>query len=110
MAYTIERLNLDGQGRRNYRVFTMAAATEPVYHQSQVVGSTPSYWPAITDVPCPCGCGGTIRWAEAGYVPGYRVCDTCGRHFIGGGKAESPTLILMGDRRWRWPVKRGTRA
>lgn len=38
-------------------------------------------WESITDVPCPFKCGGEIHWAEAGYVPGYRICDKCGRHF-----------------------------
>jgi hypothetical protein len=33
-------------------------------------------WPSITDVACPCkGCNGILRWAEAGHVPGYRICD-----------------------------------
>jgi hypothetical protein len=39
-------------------------------------------WEAITDVPCMFRrCSGTIRWAENGYVPGYRICDACGRHY-----------------------------
>ncbi len=43
-------------------------------------------WESVTDVPCTFRCDGTIRWAEAGYVPGYRICDDCGRHFeVGGG-------------------------
>ena len=45
MAYTIERLNLDELGRRNYRVFAMAPAMQPVYYQSEVVRSVPDYWP-----------------------------------------------------------------
>ena len=76
----------------------MAVVTEPVYHGTQVVGSVPTYWPAITDVPCPVCDSGTIRWAEAGYVPAYRKCDGCGRNFWGAGTAENPTLILMGRR------------
>lgn len=39
-------------------------------------------WQTITDVPCFFRhCSGTIRWAENGYVPGYRICDKCGRHY-----------------------------
>lgn len=39
-------------------------------------------WSAITDVSCFFrACSGTLRWAENGYVPGYRICDTCGRHY-----------------------------
>lgn len=40
-------------------------------------------WESITDAPCPRGCGGTVRWAEAGYVPGYRCCDLCDARYIG---------------------------
>ena len=40
-----------------------------------------SGWPSITDVPCPLsGCCGILRWAEAGYVPGYRICDGTTKH------------------------------
>lgn len=44
---------------------------------------TTTGWQSITDVPCPRGCGGTIQWAEAGRVPGYRVCNCCDAHFVG---------------------------
>ena len=55
------------------------------------------YWPAVTDVPCPAPrCAGIIRWAEAGYVPGYRICDGCGRHFLAAGHADAPTLLRVG--------------
>ena len=33
------------------------------------------FWDGTSDVPC--SCGGMIRWAEAGYVPGSRACDQC---------------------------------
>ena len=40
-------------------------------------------WDNVTNVACP-GCGvGLIRWAEAGAVPGWRECDTCGRQYMG---------------------------
>ena len=81
----IERLDLDGTGARRTCVYEMPAAAD--------------YWPAVTDVPCPCDCIGVIRWAEAGYVPGYRICDECGRHFQAGGTAAAPTLQRVGRRR-----------
>lgn len=48
------------------------------------------YWTSVTDVPCPCG-GGMVRWAEAGYVPGYRICDG-GQHWMAEGNAGRPVL------------------
>ena len=36
----------------------------------------------VTNIPCiMVGCLGILRWAEAGYVPGYRICDCCGSHY-----------------------------
>jgi hypothetical protein len=82
----IEMHNLDGTGQRRTRVYDLAAADD--------------YWAAVTDVPCPlAGCGGLVRWAEAGFVPGYRICDGCGRHFLAGETADAPTLLRVGSRR-----------
>lgn len=57
-----------------------------------------SSWESITDVPCPCkDCDGILRWAEAGYVPGYRICDGTKHHHhfaLDGGK-----LVEQRDRR-----------
>lgn len=53
------------------------------------------YWPSVTDVACPCCAGGTVRWFEAGYVPGYRICDKCHQHFLADGNMDAPTLIAM---------------
>lgn len=36
-------------------------------------------WP--TDVPCPDCELGPIAWAEAGFVPGHRICPWCGSHW-----------------------------
>jgi hypothetical protein len=55
------------------------------------------YWQAVTDVPCPCCGTGTIRWAEAGNVPGYRKCDGCGKEFLAGGNNTAPTLVEQTD-------------
>jgi len=84
MTYRIEMLNLDGQGHRRYRVYAMLTFSA-------------SYWLTVTDVPCPVtGCKGTIRWYEAGYVPGYRICDHCRRHFLA--KSKPTRLVFTGDR------------
>lgn len=63
--------------------------------------ATTDYWSAVTDVPCPCG-QGRLRWAEAGYVPGWRECDACGRQYQAEGNAEAPRLELR-----RGPIRRG---
>lgn len=58
------------------------------------------YWLAITDVPCPRkDCTGMIRrdrYHNQG-ISGYRVCDGCGRHFLGGGNGTAPTLVRVYD-------------
>lgn len=82
MPHRMETANLDGLGPRPYRVYYMAAGRD--------------YWTAITDVACPANrCEGTVRRADAGNVPAYRICDGCGRHYLGGGTALAPTLRLM---------------
>ena len=86
-AFKIETRNLDGQGAKRVRVFALPAVAQG------------RYWEGVTDVPCPCCDGGTARWAEAGFVPGYRICDECGRHFLAGGTAADPTLTRVGARR-----------
>jgi len=83
----IETHNLDGRGPRPTRVYDLPPAAD--------------YWQAVTDVPCPCCADGTIRWAEAGYAPGYRICEDCGRHFLASGTRLSPTLLRVGQRRNR---------
>ena len=51
--------NLHGGGWREHEVYDLDGAG----------------WDAITNVPCPVeGCAQTLVWAEAGTVPGYRVC------------------------------------
>jgi len=90
-----EQHNLDGQGNRRTQVYDMPR--KPMT-QPGAAGMM-DYWGAVTDVPCPCCHGGTIRWAEAGYVPGYRICDTCGRHFLARGNAIAPALLRVGTRR-----------
>lgn len=57
------RRNLDGTGERRYRAWRMPRRNPA------------DAWSAITNCPCPVqGCGQTLVWYEAGYVPGYRVC------------------------------------
>ena len=80
-----ENHNLDGLGLKRCQVFDMPSI---LY----------KYWEAVTDVECPCCEDGIIRWAEAGFVPGYRICDKCGRHFLAQGNVENPTLVRVGSR------------
>ena len=91
--YRIELHNLDGLGPRRCHVYDVPAATD------HVPDYVPDFWGAVTDVPCPACDNGIVRWAEAGYVPGYRVCQDCGRHYLAGGTALAPTLIRVGSRR-----------
>ena len=81
MRYTMQNLDLDGQGARPHRVYAMPPME--------------SYWGAVSDVPCPVCSKGLITWAEAGYVPGYRICFGCKRHFLARGNATAPTLVRM---------------
>ena len=83
MTYHIEHLNLDGRGDRPTRVYDTPSL------------SADDFWASVTDVHCP-GCSdGIARWAEAGYVPGYRICDGCGRHFIARGDVRGCSLALV---------------
>lgn len=104
----IEQHNLDGQGDRDHDVYDMPPTTEPIYgvDMQTIVGTQPTYWPAVTDVPCPVeGCDQHVVWYEAGYVPGYRVCmrridaecfdaESIRHRFLAQGNAEAPTLVL----------------
>ena len=89
----IEILNLSGTGYVRTHVYDVPTAD--------------TYWHAVTDVPCPLpSCPGIIRWYEAGYVPAYRICDQCQRHFLGGGTSAAPALIRMGAKRGCLPEHR----
>lgn len=74
----------------NSKAHVMTPQTAPVLGSER---RAPVYWPAVTDVSCPVCKNGTVRWAEAGNVPGYRLCDACGQRFIAKGNAEQPLLI-----------------
>lgn len=54
-----------------------------------------NYWDSVTDIPCPRCKAGMLRWAEAGYVPGYRICDRCKRHFLAQGNSAMPDVHLI---------------
>lgn len=49
--------------------------------------------------PCP-DCGGSVVWAEAGYVPGARACIACGSvfvlcvHHVRDSRGEKPASVL----------------
>lgn len=90
-----ERHNLHGDGAKRCAVYDLPPGPRVKMWPDGREGEAREYWPAVTDVACPCCDGGTIRWAEAGYVPGYRICDRCGRHFLAGGTAGQPTLIRV---------------
>lgn len=45
-----------------------------------VMGPITDSWHAVPLPPCP-DCGGSVVWAEAGYVPGTRECCGCGSMF-----------------------------
>jgi hypothetical protein len=98
-AYRVEQHNLDGRGWKGARVYPMPPAALKMYPDGAPHPTAKDYWTAVTDVPCPSACGGTVRWAEAGYVPGYRICDVCGKHFLARGTKEAPTLVRVGRRR-----------
>ena len=82
-----ENLNLDGRGWKRTRVFDLPPSTSG------------DYWAAVTDVACPVCATGKLRWAEAGYVPGYRICDNCKRHFLAAGTLAAPNVRRVGRRK-----------
>jgi len=91
--YTIETHNLDGCGPRAIRV----------YHPTPVPGD---YVAAVTDIPCPRrSCPGSLEWAEAGYVPYSRICDTCREHYQADGTDMHPLLLRVGRRSAAAPSK-----
>lgn len=102
----IEQYNLDGTGSRDHEVYDMRRGPEILLWPDNRPSGQHEYWPAVTDVPCPVeGCGQTVVWYEAGYVPGYRVCmrptgqpgvfdhDSIKHRFLAKGTAEAPTLV-----------------
>jgi hypothetical protein len=89
--YRVENQNNHGTGYQRVRVYPMPVAAD-------------GYWPAVTDVPCPICETGTVRWAEAGYVPGYRVCDHCHRHYRAQGNSAAPSLARL-ERTARYPAR-----
>jgi hypothetical protein len=82
--YRYEYRDPDGRGERRVRVYPMTPAS-----------GGREFWAAVTDVLCPVCQSGRVRWAEAGYVPGYRICDGCGRHYLAAGDAEAPLLVRI---------------
>ena len=86
-GYRVEMRDTDGTGARRCRVFDLAP------------GAGMDYWSAVTDVLCPSCGSGLLRWAEAGHVPGYRICDRCRRHYLARGDQAHPVLVLLAGRR-----------
>ena len=85
--YRIEMRNTDGTGARRCRAFDLAPAAGM------------GCWSAVTDVLCPSCGSGLLRWAEAGHVPGYRICDRCRRHYLADGDHAPPVVVLLAGRR-----------
>lgn len=83
MRYEIRNM---GDGARKHAVYDM-----PVVDPHD-------YWASVTDVPCPVCKTGTIRWCEAGYVPGSRRCDGCGRFFQAHGSLEAGVTLVRDAR------------
>lgn len=50
-----------------------------------------NYWHGTTGVKC--SCGGSIEWAEAGYVPGARACRSCLALYAVRGRGDNRKLI-----------------
>ena len=84
----------EGDGARKHAVYDM-----PIRNRKD-------YWSNVTDVTCPVCQNGTIRWNEAGFVPGSRICDRCGRFFQAHGSISSGSITLVRDKRFdRKPIK-----
>lgn len=71
-------------------------------------------WTLVSIVPCR-ACGGRLLWAEAGYVPGYRICEGCGRPWlVCPGKRGEDTLLTIRvpetpkGPEWTWKDERDT--
>lgn len=81
----IEYHNLNGRRAKKTRVYDLPTIND-------------DFWESVTDIDCPC-CDGIIRWHEAGFVPGYRMCDKCKRHFLAKGHIGAIKLLRVGTRR-----------
>lgn len=53
-----------------------------------------NWWEGTSGIQCECG--GTIVWAEAGYVPGSRACRSCLTLFAVRGDGENRRLHPQG--------------
>jgi hypothetical protein len=51
-------------------------------------------WRWSVALTCPACGAGTPQWAEAGHVPGYRVCDHCGRGWEVSFQRDGEALLL----------------
>lgn len=85
-AKRYEMADLSGNGAQRHAVYDM-----PIVNHDD-------YWANVTDVPCPICESGTIRWAEAGYVPGSRFCDGCGRFFQAHGSIQTGVTLMRDSR------------
>jgi len=51
-------------------------------------------WALIAILPCPACGSGRLVWAEAGHVPGWRVCDHCGREWLAEPRGDVVRLAI----------------
>jgi hypothetical protein len=80
-----------GDGAKRHAVYDM-----PIVHPHD-------YWLSVTDVPCPLCDTGSIRWYEAGFVPGARICDACGKFFLAKGSIKEGARLIRDSRFDRSP-------
>ena len=75
----LQREHLHYKGNTNY--FVQKGTQEGDDDGLRIdLGDVVGAWYEIPLPPCP-DCGGTLVWAEAGYVPGTRQCTGCGSLF-----------------------------
>lgn len=93
--------NPDGRGSRPHPVHDMppVIVVQDTRANPYALPERYDYLYAVTDVPCPRCETGIVRRAEAGYVPGHRRCDGCGRRYMARGTAVAPILIELEDDR-----------
>ena len=51
-------------------------------------------WELIAILPCPACGSGRLVWAEDGNVPGWRVCDNCGREWMAYPRGETVVVEI----------------
>lgn len=84
MDYTV-RIGRAKSPAQNYDELYTMPYKETEDDGKEVTVTREEDWP--DDIPC-LDCGGEIFRAEAGYVPGHRICKRCGSRWSLEGKGE----------------------